>query len=56
MMLGTDLGVPAQVLKDSVRAGKTVAARVTVTRQHLGLNNGAPIVFTVAHTGLIKAE
>lgn len=56
MMLGADLGVSAQVLKDQVRAGKTVAARVTVTRQHIGLNDGAPVVFTVAHVSLIKQE
>jgi hypothetical protein len=56
MLLGADLGVPAQVVKDQVRAGKTVTARVTVARQHVGLNEGNPVSFTVAHTAAIKKE
>lgn len=56
MMLGTDLGVSTQVLKDQVRVGKTVTARVTMTRQHIGLNNGAPVVFVLNHTAVIKKE
>jgi len=56
MMLGADLAVPAQVLKTSVRAGKVVVARVIVTRQHIGLNGGTPVSFTVSHTAEIRAE
>lgn len=56
MLLGADLGVPAQVVKDQLREGKTVTARVTVTRQHVGLNEGNPVSFILNHTATIKKE
>lgn len=56
LMLHTDLGVPAQVLKDKVRHGKTVSVRVTATREHGGLNDGNPVVLKIAHTSHISKE
>ncbi|WP_413290301.1 hypothetical protein [Bdellovibrio sp. HCB337] len=56
LMLGSDLGVPSQILKDKVRDGKTISVRVTVVRQHVGLNEGVPVSLKIEHSSRIRKE
>lgn len=54
--LDSDLGISSQVLNNQVRDGKLITTRVTVTREHAGLNEGAPVVFVLIHTAHIHKE
>lgn len=56
LMLNSDLGVPDQILKDKVRDGKTVGIRVTVTRNHVGLNDGNPVKLVIERNSHIHKE
>lgn len=56
LLLGADLGVPAQTLKEKVRAGNEVSIRVTVSRQHASLNEGQPVVLVLSETFTIHQD